>query len=107
VWWDDTPTKVKDVYKGLTKQERDILLSDDSIELVSERSYPDPQAHELLAAALAHQPAMPQLPGPGGPRSFRFRRPRMGASCQPRNAGSGRRRTADAARTRSAPAGWA
>lgn len=76
VWWDDSVIESKEEYRGQTDVQLAILLDDDEVEPIAQKSYPDPDAEKQKAklleqmeaqlrqmAAAALQPAAPPQPG--------------------------------------------
>lgn len=51
-WWDDSATKSREEYKGLSETELMALAQRDDVELVSQDSYPDPQSVKQKMAAV-------------------------------------------------------
>ncbi|MES2148603.1 MAG: hypothetical protein V4508_02310 [Pseudomonadota bacterium] len=76
VWWDDSAIETKEEYRGQTDVQLAILLDDDEVEPVEQKSYPDPGAEKQKAKVLeqmeaqlrqmaesALKPAAPSQPG--------------------------------------------
>lgn len=80
VTWDDSAVETKEEYRGQTDVQLAILLDDDEVEPIDQKSYPDPEAEKQKAKAIeqmeqqlgqmqqsaqqaAMQPQPPQQPG--------------------------------------------
>jgi len=80
VWWDDSDVESREDYRGQTDVQLAILMDDDEVEVIDQKSYPDEEAQEQKDRALEHatkqlqqmqvaaqqamsQPQPPQQPG--------------------------------------------
>jgi hypothetical protein len=52
VWWDDSAIESKEEYRGQTDVQLAILLDDDEVEPIAQKSYPDPDAEKQHAKTL-------------------------------------------------------
>lgn len=52
VWWDDSDERSKEEYRGQTDVQLAILLDDEEIEVIGQKSYPDEEAAKQQQAAL-------------------------------------------------------
>lgn len=57
VWWDDSPVETKEEYRGQTDVQLAILLDDDEVEPIDQKSYPDPDAEKEKAKTVAQMQA--------------------------------------------------
>lgn len=80
VWWDESDVESREDYRGQTDVQLAILMEDDEVEIIDQKSYPDQDAEEQKQKALqqmeqqlqqiaqaaqqaAQQPQQPQQPG--------------------------------------------
>jgi hypothetical protein len=60
VWWDDSPVETKEEYRGQTDVQLTILLDDDEIEVINQKSYEDQEAAEDKSKQLQQMEAQLQ-----------------------------------------------